>query len=108
MRLRRARRAELRVEGLLATIRTSSTGLDRRSGPRSSTGARMIPTIQTLVFLLAVIALVAVVSGRTKIPPSILLVLPGVPLALLPGLPTLAIAPEFVLLVVLPPVICSP
>ena len=67
----------------------------------------MIPTIHSLVLLLAVIALVAVVALRTKIPPSILLVLTGVALALIPGLPTVEIAPEFVLLVVLPPVIYS-
>src|ERR1700675_2671241 len=67
----------------------------------------MIPTIQTLVFLLAVIAAAAVVATRLKIPPSILLVLTGVVLALIPGLPTIALAPEFVLLVVLPPIIYS-
>jgi Na+/H+ antiporter len=65
----------------------------------------MISTIHTLVFLLAVIALVAVVAARTKIPPSILLVLTGVVLALVPGLPAIEIAPEFMLLVVLPPII---
>jgi Na+/H+ antiporter len=67
----------------------------------------MIPTIHTLVFLLAVIAAVAVAAKRLKIPPSILLVLTGVVLALVPGLPTVAIAPEFVLLVMLPPIIYS-
>jgi monovalent cation/hydrogen antiporter len=67
----------------------------------------MIATIQTLVFLLAVIAAVAVVAARAKIPPSILLVLTGVVLALIPGLPTIEIAPEFVLLVMLPPIIYS-
>jgi monovalent cation/hydrogen antiporter len=67
----------------------------------------MIATIQTLVFLLAVIAAVAVVAARAKIPPSILLVLTGVVLALVPGLPTIEIAPEFVLLVMLPPIIYS-
>jgi monovalent cation/hydrogen antiporter len=67
----------------------------------------MIATIQTLVFLLAVIAAVAVVAARTKVPPSILLVLTGVLLALVPGLPTIEIAPEFVLLVMLPPIIYS-
>jgi len=67
----------------------------------------MIPTIQTLVFLLAVIAAVAILAARLKIPPSILLVLTGVVLALIPGLPTIEIAPEFVLLVVLPPIIYS-
>ena len=67
----------------------------------------MIETIHTLVFLLAVIAAAAVVARRLKTPPSILLVLIGVALALVPGLPTLAIAPEFVLLVMLPPIIYS-
>jgi Na+/H+ antiporter len=67
----------------------------------------MIETIHTLVFLLAVIAAAAVVARRLKTPPSILLVLIGVALALVPGLPTLEIAPEFVLLVMLPPIIYS-
>ena len=67
----------------------------------------MSATIQTLVLLLAVIAAVAVVAGRAKIPPAILLVVTGVVLALIPGLPTIEIAPEFVLLIVLPPIIYS-
>src|SRR6202045_1540573 len=67
----------------------------------------MITTIQTLVLLLAVVAAVAVVAARLKIPHSILLVLTGVVLALIPGLPTIELAPEFVLLLVLPPVIYS-
>ncbi len=53
------------------------------------------------------IAAVAVVAARLKIPPAILLVLAGVILALIPGLPTVELAPEFVLLLVLPPVIYS-
>jgi monovalent cation/hydrogen antiporter len=65
----------------------------------------MISTIQILVSLLAVVAAVAVLAARLKIPPAILLVLTGVVLALVPGLPTLELAPEFVLLLVLPPVI---
>src|ERR1700693_6200784 len=67
----------------------------------------MLPTIQTLVLLLIVIAAVAVVAARLKIPPAILLVIAGVALALIPGLPTVRLAPEFVLLFVLPPVIYS-
>src|ERR1700726_3509579 len=67
----------------------------------------MITTIQTLVLLLAVVAAVAVVAARLEIPHSILLVLTGVVLALIPGLPTIELAPEFVLLLVLPPVIFS-
>lgn len=67
----------------------------------------MIPTVQILVILMAVIAAVAVVAARLKIPPSILLVITGVILAVIPGLPAVALAPEVVLLLVLPPVIYS-
>jgi CPA1 family monovalent cation:H+ antiporter len=64
-------------------------------------------TIQLMVLLLAVVAAVAVVAARLKIPPAILLVVTGVILALLPGLPAIELAPELVLLLVLPPVIYS-
>src|SRR5271165_4785261 len=67
----------------------------------------MVETIQILVLLMAVIAAISVVAVRLEIPPSILLVSAGVVLALIPGLPTIEIAPEFVLLVVLPPIIYS-
>jgi Na+/H+ antiporter len=65
----------------------------------------MTSTIQILVVLLIVIAVVAVVAERLKIPPAIVLVLTGVALALVPGLPPVALAPQFVLLLVLPPII---
>ena len=65
----------------------------------------MSSTIQVLVVLLAVVAAVAVIANRLKIPPSILLVLTGVVIALIPGLPTVELAPELVLLLILPPVI---
>ena len=67
----------------------------------------MVPTIQILVLLLVIVASVAVVAARLKVPPAILLVLTGVALALIPGLPTLELSPELVLLLVLPPVIYS-
>jgi len=67
----------------------------------------MVATIQILVLLLAVAAAVALASARLKLPPAILLVLAGVALALVPGLPTLELAPELVLLLVLPPLIYS-
>jgi monovalent cation/hydrogen antiporter len=67
----------------------------------------MIPTTQILVLLLVVIAAVAVISARLTIPPAILLVLTGVVLALVPGLPTVELAPELVLLLVLPPIVYS-
>ena len=67
----------------------------------------MISTVQILVLLLVVVAAVAVVAARLKIPSAILLVLTGVILALVPGLPAIELAPEVVLLLVLPPVIYS-
>jgi Na+/H+ antiporter len=65
----------------------------------------MIPTIQVLVFLLIVIAAAAVLAKRLNVPPAILLVITGVVLALVPGLPAVRLAPDFVLLFILPPVI---
>jgi CPA1 family monovalent cation:H+ antiporter len=64
-----------------------------------------MPTVQILVILLAVTAAAAVVAARLKIPPAIILVLTGVVLALIPGLPAIELAPDLVLLMVLPPVI---
>jgi monovalent cation/hydrogen antiporter len=63
--------------------------------------------IQTVVLLLVAIAAVGVVAKRSNTPPAILLVLTGVLLALVPGLPAVRLAPELVLLLVLPPLIYS-
>ena len=52
----------------------------------------MVPTIQILILLLVIVASVAVAAVRLKIPPAILLVLTGVALALIPGLPTLQLS----------------
>jgi len=65
----------------------------------------MTSTIQTLVALLAVIAAIGVLAARLTIPPAILLVIAGIFLGALPGLPTVALAPEFFLLFILPPLI---
>jgi CPA1 family monovalent cation:H+ antiporter len=62
----------------------------------------MIQTLQLLVVLLSVIAGVEAVAIRLKVPSSILLVLTGVVLALIPRLPAVSLAPELVLLVILP------
>jgi monovalent cation/hydrogen antiporter len=67
----------------------------------------ILPTIQILVLLLAVLAAVAVIGIRLKVPLPILLVLAGLVLALVPGLPRLELAPQLVLLLVLPPLIYS-
>jgi len=67
----------------------------------------MIATIQTLLFLLAVLVVVAIVARRFNTAPSILLVIAGILLALAPGLPRIELAPELVLLGILPPLIYS-
>jgi len=66
-----------------------------------------IATIQLLVGLLVVVSLVALVANRLRVPHAVLLVIVGVLLAVVPGLPTVKLAPEFVLLIVLPPLIYS-
>jgi CPA1 family monovalent cation:H+ antiporter len=65
----------------------------------------MSGTIQLLILLLVVLAAVGVAARRLNTPPAILLVLVGAALALTPGLPSMELAPEVVLLLVLPPVI---
>ena len=67
----------------------------------------MTTTIEIVLFLLAVLVLVAVAAQRLNIAPSILLVVAGLVLALVPGLPPVELAPELVLLVLLPPLIYS-
>jgi Na+/H+ antiporter len=65
----------------------------------------MTSTIQVLILLLAVVTAVAIIAKRLKIPPAIPLVVTGVLLALVPGLPSVELGPELVLLLVLPPVL---
>jgi CPA1 family monovalent cation:H+ antiporter len=67
----------------------------------------MAATLQTLLLLLAVMVIVAIVSRRINVAPTILLVIAGIGLALLPGVPRIELAPEFVLLGILPPLIYS-
>ena len=67
----------------------------------------MTAIMQTLLFMLAVLAAVAVAAKRLNIAPSILLVVAGIGMALIPGLPKVELAPEVVLLVILPPLIYS-
>ena len=75
--------------------------------PASRAAKLITHEIQILVLLLVALAAVGVVARRSNIPPAILLVLAGIVLALVPGLPTVRLAPELVLLLVLPPLIYS-
>ena len=65
----------------------------------------MTATLHMALLLFAVLVVVAIIARRFNVAPPILLVLAGVGLALVPGLPRLELAPELVLLGVLPPLI---
>src|ERR1044072_474682 len=62
---------------------------------------------QTFLILLAVLAGTALAARRFNIAPAILLMLAGVGLAFVPGMPAVELPPELVLLLVLPPLIYS-
>ena len=67
--------------------------------PISGIVAPMTALIETVLLFLAVLVVVAVIARRLNTAPSILLVVAGIVLALIPDLPTLELAPELVLLV---------
>jgi CPA1 family monovalent cation:H+ antiporter len=64
-------------------------------------------TFQIFLILLAVLAGTALLARRIDVAPAILLLLTGIALAFVPGMPSLELPPELVLLVVLPPLIYS-
>ena len=67
----------------------------------------MAATFQIVLALMAVLAAIALLARRLDIAPSILLVVAGAGLALIPGLPSIELAPDVVLLLILPPLIYS-
>ena len=68
---------------------------------------RMIREFETVAALVALIAAATLLARRWRVQPSILLVVTGVALAFVPGLPDIRLDPDTVLLVVLPPLIYS-
>src|SRR5437763_14848397 len=62
---------------------------------------------QIFLILLGVLAGTALLARRVNIAPAILLLVAGIALAFVPGMPSLELPPELVLLVVLPPLIYS-
>ncbi len=62
---------------------------------------------QIFLILLAVLAGTALLARRINVAPAILLMLTGIALAFVPGMPAVELPPELVLLVVLPPLIYS-
>src|SRR6187455_895181 len=70
-------------------------------------GAVVEAQFQIFLILLAVLAGTALLARRTNVAPAILLLLAGIVLAFMPGMPTVELPPELVLLLVLPPLIYS-
>jgi Na+/H+ antiporter len=62
---------------------------------------------QIFLILLAVLSGTAYLARKVEIAPAILLLLVGIALAFVPGMPTVQLPPEVVLLLVLPPLIYS-
>jgi CPA1 family monovalent cation:H+ antiporter len=61
--------------------------------------------IESLVFLLGVAALLAQFARVLKVPYPVFLVLGGLVVGFVPGLPTIEISPEVIFLVFLPPLL---
>jgi monovalent cation/hydrogen antiporter len=70
-------------------------------------GITMEAKFQIFLILLAVLAGAALLARRINVAPAILLLLTGIALAFVPGMPSVELPPELVLLVVLPPLIYS-
>jgi monovalent cation/hydrogen antiporter len=62
-------------------------------------------TLELLVGLLAAVAVVVRLAGRTAIPEPVLLVLAGLAVALIPGLPQVELDPDLTLALFLPPLL---
>ncbi|HEX4702005.1 MAG TPA: Na+/H+ antiporter [Pseudonocardiaceae bacterium] len=62
-------------------------------------------SVETVLFLVVVATVVATFAKRLRVPAPSLLVVAGVVVGLLPGVPTIQVTPEIVGLVVLPPLL---
>ncbi|MGC2178652.1 MAG: Na+/H+ antiporter [Bradyrhizobium sp.] len=67
----------------------------------------MEANFQLFLILLAVLAGTALLARRVEVAPAILLLLAGIALAFVPGMPSPELPPELILLLVLPPLIYS-
>ena len=65
------------------------------------------PSLPIGFALVAVTAAAALAARRTKLPPSIFLVLVGLALGFIPGMPRIALRPDLVLTLLLPPLLYS-
>jgi monovalent cation/hydrogen antiporter len=63
--------------------------------------------VATVIILLAVVTALAQVTDLIKVPYPILLVLTGIAIGMMPGLPPIELSPEVVFLIFLPPILYS-
>lgn len=63
--------------------------------------------IATVIILLAVVTALAEVTDKIRVPYPILLVIAGIVIGIIPGMPSISLDPEVVFLVFLPPVLYS-
>jgi CPA1 family monovalent cation:H+ antiporter len=67
----------------------------------------MIEKLETLLILLGILGILAVIAERVRFPFPILLVISGLVIGCIPGLPEVRLRPETVLFVILPPLLFS-
>jgi Na+/H+ antiporter len=94
-------RVDIRGGGTCAQYwipRTSPEGIDRRP---------VVETLTAVLLILVAIAIVYEIARRIGVPYPTLLVLGGLGLAFVPGLPRIELEPDLVLLVFLPPLLFS-
>lgn len=65
----------------------------------------MIRSVETVLFLVVVATLVAAFANRLRLPAPSLLVVAGLVVGLLPGVPAIEVTPDLVSLIVLPPLL---
>jgi CPA1 family monovalent cation:H+ antiporter len=62
---------------------------------------------ELILFLMAVVLVLEVLAGRARLPPAAAFILGGIVLALIPGVPSLELDPNLVLVLFLPPLLLS-
>src|SRR5258708_13628029 len=92
---------------MLARLPCETTAITVTSMLLPGNMEEMTASIQMALLLFAVLVAVAIIARRLDVAPSILLVIAGVGLALIPDLPRVELAPQLVLLGLLPPLIYS-
>jgi NhaP-type Na+/H+ or K+/H+ antiporter len=65
-------------------------------------------SVQTVLFLVILATVVATFARRLRVPAPSLLVIAGVLVGLIPGVPAVVVTPDVVSLVVLPPLLFAP